>query len=66
MRDSTARVISAGIGMASQSVHGPSARGPDVSLLVSLRRLGAPTDADDAPRADAHAAEPVSAAIDIR
>jgi hypothetical protein len=65
MRPSTARVISAGIGMASHSVHGSSFRGVLVSFEASLRSDAVPSEADDVLLAEAHATAPVRAEMEM-
>ena len=54
MRLSTARVISVGIGIASQSVHGSSERTPRSALPTAAEAASSDVAALDAPRADAH------------
>ena len=67
MRDSTARVISAGIGIAVHSVHVSDAAGPwalsEDALFIDTW-LPPRLDADDAPRADAQAAVTVRISSD--
>jgi len=60
MRDSTARLISPGIGIASQSVHGSSLRSADTALGPSAIVGEFTMDADDVPRVDAQAAAAMS------
>jgi hypothetical protein len=56
MRDSTAFVISVGIGMAAQSAHGPSARDALIEVSFVTPTFGEIPFADEDPRAEAHAA----------